>query len=118
MKTLDRSTPRALAAGILAVLSLVTMTACGGSEARVGSSAGADAITTIRVGITGATAPPTFLPLIANKFGLDMISLRASISESVSLCCPGVLAESRLKFQSIWKGHAPLPSRYGATKSI
>lgn len=71
MKTLDRSTPRAVAAGLLAALSLVTMTACAGSEANAGSAAGADGITTIRVGITGATAPPTFLPLIANKFGLD-----------------------------------------------
>ncbi|HEX3515073.1 MAG TPA: ABC transporter substrate-binding protein [Trebonia sp.] len=28
-------------------------------------------VTTVTVGITGATAPPTFLPLIAQKFGLD-----------------------------------------------
>ena len=62
----------ALAAGALALAgcashassSASTSSAAGGS----GSSGG---VTTVNVGITGATAPPTFLPLVAQKFGLD-----------------------------------------------
>jgi ABC-type nitrate/sulfonate/bicarbonate transport system substrate-binding protein len=62
----------ALAAGALALAgcashassSATTSSAAGGS----GTPGG---VTTVTVGITGATAPPTFLPLIAQKFGLD-----------------------------------------------
>jgi ABC-type nitrate/sulfonate/bicarbonate transport system substrate-binding protein len=45
-----------------------------GSPATSSTGAGSTAaggVTTVNVGITGATAPPTFLPLVAQKFGLD-----------------------------------------------
>jgi ABC-type nitrate/sulfonate/bicarbonate transport system substrate-binding protein len=48
--------------------------AAGGGSSAAGASSGGSApagVTTVKVGITGATAPPTFLPLIAQKFGLD-----------------------------------------------
>jgi ABC-type nitrate/sulfonate/bicarbonate transport system substrate-binding protein len=63
---------RGIAVGTLAAAA-VTLAGCasGSSGSATTASAAAGGVTTVNVGITGATAPPTFLPLIAQKFGLD-----------------------------------------------
>jgi ABC-type nitrate/sulfonate/bicarbonate transport system substrate-binding protein len=78
---------RGLAAGALATAVVAVAAGCssasssspssaaaagaGPTSAAAASSAAPAGVTTVKVGITGATAPPTFLPLIAQKFGLD-----------------------------------------------
>jgi ABC-type nitrate/sulfonate/bicarbonate transport system substrate-binding protein len=61
------------------------------SAAEGGTSGG---VTTVTVGITGATAPPTFLPLIAQKFGLDTKNHIAIKFETLT---PDVTAQSLSK---------------------
>jgi ABC-type nitrate/sulfonate/bicarbonate transport system substrate-binding protein len=63
---------RGIAVGALAAAA-VTLAGCASSSSgsATTASAAAGGVTTVNVGITGATAPPTFLPLIAQKFGLD-----------------------------------------------
>ncbi|MGN6127270.1 MAG: ABC transporter substrate-binding protein [Humibacter sp.] len=71
-----RRTTRALVVA-LAALTALGLAGCarGATPAGAASAAAATAtpkeLTTVKVGITGATAPPTFLPLIAQSFGLD-----------------------------------------------
>jgi ABC-type nitrate/sulfonate/bicarbonate transport system substrate-binding protein len=57
----------ALAAAALALAGCASHS----SSATTSSAVSGSGVTTVTVGITGATAPPTFLPLIAQKFGLD-----------------------------------------------
>lgn len=65
------------AATALTAAVTLTATACSSSkkEASTGSSSAGSsstaAVTTVNVGITSVTGPPTFLPLVANKLGLD-----------------------------------------------
>jgi|GEM_PF-2879584 len=71
-----RLTTRALVVA-LATLTALGLAGCAGGGAPGATSTAAAAtatpkeLTTVKVGITGATAPPTFLPLIAQSFGLD-----------------------------------------------
>ena len=79
MKTTKSKTRLALL-GIIAATALVA-TACASSSSSTKSSATTSAaagaaskpatMTTVQVGITSVTAPPTFLPLIASRSGLD-----------------------------------------------
>jgi ABC-type nitrate/sulfonate/bicarbonate transport system substrate-binding protein len=59
-----------------------------------GGGSNSGGVTTVNVGITGATAPPTFLPLIAQKFGLDTKNHLALKFVTLS---PGVTAQSLSK---------------------
>ena len=77
---MNKLTPRlrglSAATALIAAVTL-TVTACSSSdkEASTGASSGGSsstaAVTTVNVGITSVTGPPTFLPLVANKLGLD-----------------------------------------------
>ena len=70
--TMSSAKLRGIAVGALAAAA-VTLAGCASSSSgsATTASAAAGGVTTVNVGITGATAPPTFLPLIAQKFGLD-----------------------------------------------
>jgi ABC-type nitrate/sulfonate/bicarbonate transport system substrate-binding protein len=91
------SVARTLAVGLLTAASLVAMTACAGASPAPAASKAASAdtipktMTTVNVGITGATAPPTFLPLIAQKFGLDT---KNNLKISFVTLAPNVTAQA------------------------
>ncbi|HEY1819823.1 MAG TPA: ABC transporter substrate-binding protein [Trebonia sp.] len=67
---------RGSAFGVLAA-AIVTLAGCASHSSSTAAATAANGgstpagVTTVTVGITGATAPPTFLPLIAQQFGLD-----------------------------------------------
>jgi ABC-type nitrate/sulfonate/bicarbonate transport system substrate-binding protein len=78
MKKLNPRLRWLTASTALVVAVALTATACSSSKkddasaATGSSSSGASAaVTTVNVGITSVTGPPTFLPLVANKLGLD-----------------------------------------------
>ncbi|HEX3790847.1 MAG TPA: ABC transporter substrate-binding protein [Pseudonocardiaceae bacterium] len=100
MASLPHRPGRLALVGALAAVALVT-SAC----AHSGSSASAPAaapstisnpatMTTVTVGITGATAPPTFLPLIADKLGLDTAN---NLRISFVTLAPNVTAQALTK---------------------
>jgi ABC-type nitrate/sulfonate/bicarbonate transport system substrate-binding protein len=69
---------RLLVGGALVVAAFTALTGCAQQAAPAATTTPAAAaatkpatMTTVNVGITGATAPPTFLPLIAQKMGID-----------------------------------------------
>jgi ABC-type nitrate/sulfonate/bicarbonate transport system substrate-binding protein len=70
---------RLLVAGALVVAAFTALTGCSAAApaatptatAKAASAIKPSTLTTVNVGITGATAPPTFLPLVAQKMGLD-----------------------------------------------
>jgi ABC-type nitrate/sulfonate/bicarbonate transport system substrate-binding protein len=64
--------------GIITAAALVALTGCASHPAAAPTASGSThaatkpaTMTTVNVGITGATAPPTFLPLIAQTYGYD-----------------------------------------------
>jgi ABC-type nitrate/sulfonate/bicarbonate transport system substrate-binding protein len=75
MPTLTSRTGRLAVAGTLVALFAGACAHSGTSStqpaAAPSSISNPASMTTVTVGITGATAPPTFLPLIADKLGLD-----------------------------------------------
>jgi ABC-type nitrate/sulfonate/bicarbonate transport system substrate-binding protein len=60
-----------LAAAAVALAGCSSSGSSSASTLAAGGSSTTAGVTTVTVGITGATAPPTFLPLIAQQFGLD-----------------------------------------------
>jgi ABC-type nitrate/sulfonate/bicarbonate transport system substrate-binding protein len=78
----------------------LTATACSSSKsdgAAATAGSGSDssaAVTTVNVGITSVTGPPTFLPLIANKLGLDK---QNGLSIKFTTIAPAVTAQALTK---------------------
>ena len=54
----------------VAAVAAMTLTAAGCNASGKSAAGDKNGVTTVRVGITGATAPPTFLVLVADKLGL------------------------------------------------
>ncbi|MCU1414579.1 MAG: hypothetical protein JWN80_1919 [Microbacteriaceae bacterium] len=89
---------RLLVAGALTVAAFMALTGCAAQATPASTpSAGAKAatkpakLTTVNVGITGATAPPTFLPLIAQQTG---IAAKNNIKINFVTIAPNVTAQT------------------------